>query len=278
MNRVNLFIIGINKAGTNWLNNFLAQHPDVFMSDVKEFNFFNNRESGTETLDEYHRYFPFSDGYDYYGEASAHYYEDEAVASRIHAYNPSAKLLAVVRDPIDRLRSQYRYHKQLGVIDEDTTLEEALTEKDPALLRDSHYERTLPVFADRFGPDQFQVVSLERGLRNPEAEWKRLLDYLSLSRAPCPDEDSLPKNPTGSASFRQLYRMTIRPIRRHTPSLYRWMLQSLIVQQAKSGLLRLLGTAKKTSISSSLRAELCAEFAPTYEYLYDLGFDVYESE
>lgn len=276
MDRVNLFIIGVNKSGTNWLNHLLAQHPDVFMSDVKELNYFNDREPGTHSLETYHSYFPFSDGYTYYGEASARYYEDDAVAPKLYEYNPDAKLLAIVRDPVERLLSQYRYHKQLGVIDESTTLEEALNGRDPALLRDSHYERTLPAFAEQFGPDQFRVVSLEQGLDDPAAEWDRLLDYLSLPSVPCPNSDDLPKNSTGSASFRRLYRMTVRPIRSYAPTLYRWMLQSTAVQRMKLGLLRVLGTAQKDAISPALREELRSEeFAPTYEYLRELELEAY---
>lgn len=275
MDRVNLFIIGVNKSGTNWLNHLLAQHPDVFMSEVKELNYFNDREPAPHTLEEYHGYFPFSDEYTYYGEASARYYEDAAVATKLYEYNPDAKLLAIVRDPIERLLSQYRYHKQLGVIEESTTLEEALNGRDPALLRDSHYENTLPVFAERFGANQFRVVSLEQGLSNPESEWNRLLDYLSLSPVPYPDPNNSPKNPTGSAGFRLIYRLTVRPIRRYAPAAYRWMLRSTIVKKIKNGLLNLLGTAEADPIPPEVYDHLRAEFAPTYDYLQSLGFDVY---
>ena len=276
MDRVNLFIIGVNKSGTNWLNHLLAQHPDVFMSDVKELNYFNDREPGIHSREEYHSYFPFSDDYTYYGDASARYYEDEAVASRIYEYNPNAKLLAIVRDPIERLLSQYRYHKQLGVINESTTLKEALNGRDPALLRDSHYEHTLPSFAERFGASQFRVVSLEQGLSNPESEWERLLDHLSLSSLPYPDRKNAPRNPTGSASFRSIYRLTVRPIRHYTPGIYQWMLRSKLVKKLKLGLLNLLGTADADPIPPEVHDHLRAEFAPTYDYLQSLGFDVYD--
>jgi len=275
MNRVNLFIIGVNKAGSSWLYYVLGQHPDVFMSDVKELYYFSDERTGPADLDAYHDHFPFEEDYQYFGEATPMYYREEAVADAIHRYNPNAKMLAIVRDPIQRLLSQYRYHKQLGILDEDTTIDQALDGRDPKLLNDSHYEERLPIFAARFGPDQFKIVSLEAGRDAPERTWNELLTFLDLASAPCPDPDSKPENPTGSAAFRRVYRLTARPLKAHAPGLYKWMLQSSFVRQIKLGLIRLLGTAERDTLSSKQKARLREEFAPTYAYLRDQGFDVY---
>lgn len=274
MARVNLFVIGVNKAGTSWLYHLLRQHPDVFMSDVKELYYFGDEHDGTESLAAYHDHFPFDEEYRYYGEATVMYYREKRVANEIHAYNPDAKVLAIVRDPIQRSVSQYRYHKQLGLIDENTDLSEALTEH-PMLLRDSHYEETLPRFADRFGPNQFMVVSLEEGRNAPVRLWKELLSFLDVAEVALPERTSSPENPTGSAAFRRLYRATVRPLKKHAPGVYDRMLQSAVVRQIKLGLIRLLGTADSSPISDQLKAQLRDEFAPTYDYLQDLGFEIY---
>ena len=276
MNRLNLFLIGVNKAGTSWLYYFLGQHPDVFMSEVKELYFFSDERDGPPDLDAYHDHFPFDEPYQYYGEATPMYYRHEAVADAIHQYNPDAKILAIVRDPIQRLLSQYRYHKQLGILNEDTTLDEALDGRDDKLIRDSHYEDRLPAFAQRFGPDQFKLVSLEAGRDAPEQTWDELLSFLDLPPVPCPDPDSKPENPTGSAAFRHVYRLTARPIKTHAPNLYQWMLQSPLVRWVKLALIWLLGTAEATPISEAQTARLRKEFAPTYAYLQEQGFDVYD--
>lgn len=277
MHRVNLFIIGVNKAGTSWLYYFLDQHPDVFMSEVKELYYFSDERPGPPTLDAYHNHFPFDEDYTYYGEATPMYYRHQATAEDIHAYNPEAKVLAIVRDPIQRLLSQYRYHKQLGLLDEDTTLDEALDGRDPKLLNDSHYERSLPAFAQRFGPEQFKLVSLEAGRDAPEHTWGDLLTFLDLPPVPLHDADAKPENPTGSAAFRQVYRLTARPIQAYAPSIYEWMLQSTLVRNIKLGLIRLLGTADADTLTDEQEARLREEFAPTYAYLREEGFDVYAS-
>ncbi len=279
MNRVNLFVIGVNKAGTSWLYYLLDQHPDVFMADAKELYYFGEEgpdEERLETLEAYHRHFPFDRNYRYFGDATVMYYKSATTADEIRAYNPDAKLLAIVRDPIQRLLSQFQYNKQLGLIDEATSLPEALPDR-RYLVDTSHYEETLPAYTDRFGADQFKVVSLEAGRADPEAFWAALLDFLSLPRAPRPEENDQPENPTGSPAFRAVYRSTVRPLRRHFPQAYRWLLGSTVARQTKLVLLRLLGKAgaKSEALSPEMEARLRDEFAPTYAYLRDLGFEVY---
>ena len=281
MDRVNLFIIGVNKAGTSWLYYLLDQHPDVFMADAKELYFFGDegpKKERPRTLEEYHSHFSLDADYRYFGDATVMYYKSAATADEIQSYNPDAKLLAIVRDPIHRLLSQFQYNKQLGLIDEDTSVSEALPDRD-YLIRASHYEETLPRDADRFGADQFEVVSLEYGRAAPDAFWADLLDFLDLPDAPRPGTEDQPENPTGSPAFRAVYRSTVRPVRRHFPQAYRWLLGSAVARQAKLALLRLLGQAgdKSEVLSPDVEERLQAEFAPTYAYLRDLGFDVYDA-
>lgn len=281
MNRVNLFLIGVNKAGTSWLYYLLNRHPDIFMAEAKELYFFGDAgvdDEQTTSLADYHAHFPFDADYRYFGDATVMYYRHPATADEIRAYNPEAKVLAIVRDPIQRLLSQFQYHKQLGILDESTSLAEALDGRDPQLLRDSHYEETLPVYADRFGPEQFIVVSLEAGKQDPEAFWHTLLSFLGLPATPRPSDEDRPENPTGSAAFRAVYRHTVQPLRRSFPRAYRWLLGSAAARVAKRALLRLLGTAgaKTEVLSSEMEARLRTEFAPTYAYLRDLGLTVYD--
>lgn len=272
MSKVNLFIIGVNKAGTSWLYYLLDHHPDVFMADPKELYFFGEEGRGPQDLEAYHAHFPFEDTYRYFGEATVMYYRSEDVADEMKAYNPEAKLLAIVRDPIDRLLSQFQYHKQLGLIDENTSPSEALTDRESRLLRDSHYEETLPAFADRFGPDQFKIFSLEAGQESPEAFWDELLTYLDLPHVSRPTATNRPENPTGSAAFRWVYRSTVRPLRKHLPGVFRWMLRSQMIRWIKLGLLRLLGTADKKTVPPDVYEQLREEFAPTYAFLQRQGF------
>jgi hypothetical protein len=273
---VNLFLIGVNKAGTSWLYSLLDRHPDVFMAEAKELYYFGSDSAaiaGIDTEAAYHQHFPFGSGHRYYGDATVMYYRDRDVAEQIHAYNPAARVLAIVRDPIDRLLSQFRYHKQIGVLPESASLAEALARSETRLLRDSRYEKTLPAFEERFG-QRFTVVRLEKGRADPEALWGEVLAFLDLPPRPLPEDATAAANPTGSAAFRRLYRATVPPIRNHTPGFYRWMLQNAAVHWAKQALLRVLGTAAKDDLDAAMRARLEEEFAPTYAYLEQKGLAV----
>lgn len=273
MSVVNLFIIGVKKAGTSWLYYLLNQHPDVFMSDVKELYFFGER--GLDELDDYHRHFPFEEDYAYFGEATVTYFRDEAIARAVREYSPAAKVLAIVRDPIERVLSQFRYHKQLGVLPEEATLDDVFADASFQLLNDSHYEQTLPAWRETFGDAKFRVVSLEEAIAAPDEQWGDLQAFLDLDPVPLPDLSARPKNPTGGAAFRRIYRHTVHPIKQRFPGVYERMLESPAVQWAKQQLLHVLGTAERDVLSGAKREALRHEFRPTYAYLDQLGFTAY---
>ncbi len=273
MSVVNLFVIGVKKAGTSWLYYLLDQHPDVFMSEVKELYFFG--EHSLDDLDAYHRHFPLEENYAYFGEATVTYFRDKAIAHAIRDYSPEAKVLAIVRDPIERSLSQFRYHKQLGVLPEEATLVDVFADASFQLLEDSHYEQTLPAWREVFGDAQFRVVSLEDATAAPDMQWRDLQAFLDLDPVPLPDLSARPKNPTGGATFRRLYRHTVHPIKQRFPGVYEQMLESSAVRWAKQQLLQLLGTAERDVLSGAEREALYREFAPTYAYLDQQGFTAY---
>ena len=268
--KVNLFIIGVNKAGTSWLNFLLEQHPDIFMSQLKEHYYFGY--TYPDKLEEYHSHFPFEKDYLYYGESTHIYNQSKEAANQIKEYSPDAKLLAIVRDPIQRLLSQYYFQKQTGVLKESTSLEEVLADRDSPLIRESHYETSLSVYREIYGDAQFKIVSLEHAKSNLPGFWQDVQSYLDLTPIPFPESQNKSENATGSPLFRSLYRMTIRPIKVHNPKLYSTLIQSKFMHQSKSMLLYLLGTARKEKIPEGLNQRLKQEFAPTYEYLAQLGF------
>jgi len=269
--RVNLFIIGVNKAGSSWLHYLLDNHPDIYMSKVKEHNYFG--KIYPNDMEKYHKYFPFNKPFTYFGESTTSYFVSEKIAQEIYEYCPNAKIIAIVRDPIKRLISHYNFRKQLGAISENATIEEAVLGMDPNLIAASHYEKTLPFYKQIFGSDQFKIVSLEEGRGQPHKFWGNLLQFLALEPHSLPENQNKPENPTGSKPFRLLYRLTIMPIKKQTPWLYRLLLQKKFMHWSKTILLKLLGTYQPTQLSPKLLEKFEMEFKPTYDYLNSLGFD-----
>jgi hypothetical protein len=100
-------VIGAAKCGTTSLHSYLAQHPSISMSSVKETNFFQNADCMTR-LREYQKYF--QDGCDQRGESSHRYTWFPClpdIPERIWSVLPDLKLIYLVRDPIDRAEAHY---------------------------------------------------------------------------------------------------------------------------------------------------------------------------
>lgn len=264
-----MFIIGVNKAGSSWLHYLLDTHPDVYMSKVKEHNYFG--KSYPDNRDEYHKYFPFNKAFKYYGESTPTYFSSRKIAEEIVEYCPNAKILAIVRDPIQRLLSHYYFRKQIGVIPEKASLKKGL-EIDPHLLLDSHYEKTLPGYQDIFGSENFKIVSLEGGKQDIHLFWKEICEFLKVELTEVPDSKLKAENPTGSRAFRGFYRAVVLPIKLKAPGLYKLILQNKLFYWIKTMSLAVLGTADKEPISEDLMQHLKKEFEPTYEYLGSIGF------
>lgn len=105
-------IIGAARAGTTSLADYLGEHPQVFVAPEKEINYFDRHHA--RGPDWYRARFAGAGGAAAVGEASpAYMYFDDALA-RMRDLVPDAKLVAILRDPVDRLYSDYWYRTQLG--------------------------------------------------------------------------------------------------------------------------------------------------------------------
>lgn len=131
MSKPNFLIIGAAKSGTTALYAYLRQHPDVYMPDLKEPNYFAfagsppvftgpgedndiNRFSVTQ-WSEYLNLFSDSERYSAVGEASHWYLYHEAAPERIRSALGVPKLIAILRNPIDRAFSEYMMYQRDNV-------------------------------------------------------------------------------------------------------------------------------------------------------------------
>lgn len=104
----NLIIIGAQKCGTSALHYYLSFHPEVFMSTPKELNFFIRERNWREGREWYESHF--TTDATVVGEASPNYTAYPhfgGVPKRMHSLVPEAKLIYMVRDPVERIVSQY---------------------------------------------------------------------------------------------------------------------------------------------------------------------------
>ena len=112
---VDFIVIGVQKAGTTALYDYLAEDSQLGLSDVKEVHFFDD-----ETLDwsapdygPYHAHFPM-EGVRLRGEATPIYVYWPGSLERIRAYNPAIRLVLLLRDPVERAWSHWRMETGRG--------------------------------------------------------------------------------------------------------------------------------------------------------------------
>lgn len=122
----NFLIIGTNKGGTTSLYYFLRKHPEIFMSPVKEPQFFamdapegdprvpGARWDTVTTMAEYEDLFSEAGAATAIGEATTSYLYNELAPERIHHHIPSVKMIAILRDPIERAYSNYLHNVRDG--------------------------------------------------------------------------------------------------------------------------------------------------------------------
>ncbi|MGF1512404.1 MAG: sulfotransferase domain-containing protein [Elainellaceae cyanobacterium] len=126
MKSPNFLIIGAAKSGTTTLSDAFAEHPDIYMSPIKETNFFSlfeedinflRKSVNEEYLNDcvtdmrtYEALFQEASTERAVGEASPSYLYFPKAAQRIRNYNSNIKLIAVLRNPVDRAYSNFLHH------------------------------------------------------------------------------------------------------------------------------------------------------------------------
>lgn len=144
--------IGGQRCGTTWVHKCLAEHPQVFMADPKELHFFNNNFGEGQAW--YRAKFRPGPEHRVWGEATPAYISRPEVPQRIRDMCPDARLIACLRNPIERAFSAYnlKRHGDLNF----ATFEEAL-EKEPDIMERGLYARQLERYFALFPREQVLV-------------------------------------------------------------------------------------------------------------------------
>lgn len=167
----NLLIIGAMKAGTSSLHRYLDLHPQVGMSRVKELDFFLEHRNLSRGVDWYSS--QFDPACVVRGESSPNYTDlpvSAGTAARMADLVPNARLVYMVRDPIDRALSHWIHAR--GLEREDRSADAALDDLDSRYVRRSLYRTQLEPFAARFPREQILIAS-QADLRDRRSETLR---------------------------------------------------------------------------------------------------------
>lgn len=208
-NQPNLFLIGGMRCGSTALNQLLNQHGDIFMTPIKEPYFYsaelkrfnlniNYSKEGElnlndyvkkgkyRTRDAYISLFEKSENYKYRGESS-HYIYHKDVASIIKMDSSESKIIISVRNPIDRLYSEYLYHSrnnQEHTYDFTSYVKDNLklySESKPTRIVKGIYSDSVSHWVNEFGKENVKVIIYEEFNENQQRVLDHIYNWLNLS-------------------------------------------------------------------------------------------------
>ncbi|HEX7049631.1 MAG TPA: sulfotransferase [Longimicrobiales bacterium] len=187
--RPNLFIIGAAKSGTTSLHYYLDAHPEVCMSSVKEPGYFVPEITAFPKDEAWYRgLFAGADGAKVIGESSTHYSKlpiYQGVPERIARFNPDARFIYLMRDPIDRAISQYWHHVKQRA--EHRPILTAM-KREVRYTAFSDYKMQLTPYFDLFGRDRVLLLTFEQLAADPARVMDRVLRWLGVDPTAGPTE------------------------------------------------------------------------------------------
>jgi hypothetical protein len=258
----NLVVVGGLKCGTTSLHHYLNLHPEVEMSRPKELNFFVAELNWPLGPDWYASHF--SGRPSVRGESSPHYTNRprfEGVAERMRSVVADARLVYMVRDPIDRMLSHYLHNVGGGY--DDRTLADAFADPESAYVTRSRYFFQLEPYLEEFGPERIEIVGREELKRDRPATMRRVFAFLGVD----PDFSSTQFErewETGTAKGRGRFRLMDRAVRLpglravdrnfdRLPEPLRWLVERVVHDPGA-------GAAPKPEVPPPLRQQLADLF------------------
>jgi hypothetical protein len=171
-----VLIIGSMKCATTSLFAYLAEHPEIAPSIVKEPEFFSRHQGHRHPVAHYEELWPDfdPDRHRFAMEGSTGYtkFVERGAAAKIHAHGVRPKLIYIVRNPFDRIESHYNFMLQ------DPEWHFGIT--DPSLVQTSNYAAFATEFAAKFGRENLLLLDYETLSRDPRGTVNATCAFLGL--------------------------------------------------------------------------------------------------
>ena len=286
----NFFVVGAPKAGTTAVFSWLKSHPEVKLPETKEPGYFAYAgrtavpQKGPYDSDYYSRITV--NGSDYAqlyaaangrltGDVSPVYLVDHAVAARIASVRPDARIIVLLRDPVERAFSQYLHHVRDG-LEPNSSFESALKDE-PARLRDGwswghgyathgHYAAQIDRYLEAFAREQILFLDFAHLNSDPAYCWQQICAHLqTITHRPLERNDRV--NVTAELANVSARPAVTRAMRHPGP------LQRLFKPLAPPGLRKQLrrfleGPGKSLPVLQQItRQRLAAQFNPERTYI-----------
>lgn len=213
-NKLDFIVIGAQKAGTTSLFEYLKHHPDIFIPPGKEVHYFSHDTERARGWDDYiKKNFAHADPSRLWGTVTPSYmvgsvyeasktpadvardYDERTVPLRIRERSPDVRLIAVLRDPVERAYSHYRMASMNGLDKRpyDEAIEQLLIPEALAQARQKpqehtgyiawgEYGRILAGYCEVFSQKQILVVFTDELHSFPERLLDRIYEFLGVRR------------------------------------------------------------------------------------------------
>jgi hypothetical protein len=228
----NTFIIGVQKAGTTTLDDWLAQHPEIYcyesLKDVHLFARFKSLDEIKQRLMKEPT--PYKNQPVILQSAVNYIFFPELLAS-IARLNAKSKLILILRDPVERAISSYAYFKKM--LRETRPIEEALIyepkeatafnkdDSDFTYIEHGFYAKQIKNCLEYFPEEQLLVLDYNDLAKNTSALLYKLFSFLNIDVTFQPD--LTPKNVTGSVKNQFLQERIIK-----RGKIRKWVVDNLV--------------------------------------------------
>jgi len=192
----NFFIVGAPRAGTTTLYEFLRRTPKVFMSSVKEPGYFSvsvnpdlKASKVIRDKNQYLKLFKKVKDEIAIGEATADYLWDPKSAKLIHEVVPKARIIIMLRDPVERAFSHYLLLLSIGSerVSFQAAIKNALEAKPDysgRIIECGYYYEQVKRYLEIFGVEQVKVVIFEEFIQKVSNNVKGILEFLAVTSEP----------------------------------------------------------------------------------------------
>lgn len=248
-------IIGAMKSATSTLHVQLSRQLGFWMSDPKEPNFFSDEDVWSNGLEWYSSLFEGAAPSDLRGESSTHYTklpDYPNTLKRMREHVPDAKLIYVMRHPIDRLVSHYMHAWLEASMEGDIN---QAVERYPQLVNYGLYAMQLRPFLETYGPDNVLPVFFERLTRHPQEELERVCSFLGYQGAPVWNQEESRQNVSTE-------RLRVDPLRDRIVNYppVKFVRQNIIPRSVRNRIKQAWQITAKPELSLQVRRDLMATF------------------
>ena len=158
----------------------MADHPEIYIPAKKEVSFFSSKNNWTGDYSDYLNLFRSAKTHQQKGEFSVTYLgAGEICASRIHDFNKKIKLIVVLRDPVERSYSNYKWLKQIGRVNQHEDFFKAI-ENSPRIINDSLYGKNLKIYLKYFPKQSILIINFKDIKNNPELVLNKVYKFLEV--------------------------------------------------------------------------------------------------